>query len=183
MTTLRQEFGLDDIQSILPHRPPFLFVDRVIRLVPDKEIIAERTIRDDEPYFAGHFPKKHIMPGVLVTDALAQASGLLWGLSKRTTGAVLTKEPQIFFLASSTIKFVNPSFPGETLTLKSWSERSFGSLFSYSVEATVKRKVVAKGSLTLAMMDDASAALASPQGEKSTPSGASPGRLTRDGHV
>lgn len=146
-------YGLDDILSILPHRPPFLFVDKVTKLVPDKEIVAERAIRDDEPFFKGHFPQKHIMPGVLVMDALAQTSGLLWGLSKKATGAVLAKEPRIFFLASSTIKFVNPSFPGETLTLLAWFERSFGQLFSYSVEAIVKRKVVAKGSLTLAMMD------------------------------
>ncbi len=146
-------YGLEDILSILPHRPPFLFVDKVTKLVPDKEIVAERAIRDDEPFFKGHFPQKHIMPGVLVMDALAQTSGLLWGLSKKATGAVLTKEPRIFFLASSTIKFVNPSFPGETLTLLAWFERSFGQLFSYSVEAIVKRKVVAKGSLTLAMMD------------------------------
>jgi 3-hydroxyacyl-[acyl-carrier-protein] dehydratase len=160
--TLRQEYGQDDIRSILPHRPPFLFVDRVIKLVPDKEIIAERTIRDDEPYFAGHFPGKPIMPGVLVTDALAQASGLLWGLSKKVAKAALAGEPpfvkdfeppQIFFLAASTMKFVNPSFPGETLALRAWSEKSFGSLFNYAVEATVGRKVVAKGNLTLAMMD------------------------------
>jgi 3-hydroxyacyl-[acyl-carrier-protein] dehydratase len=194
-------YGMDDILSILPHRPPFLFVDRVLRLTPDKEIVAERLIRDDEPFFTGHFPQKHIMPGVLVTDALAQTSGLLWGLSKKATGAVLAKEPQIFFLAAMSIKFVNPSFPGETLTLLAWFERSFGALFSYSVEALVKRKLVAKGNLTLAMMDDASksltrddasAASASPKGEKSTPSGAlplrvlprvAPGRLTRDDKV
>jgi 3-hydroxyacyl-[acyl-carrier-protein] dehydratase len=158
-------YGLDEILAILPHRPPFLFVDRVIKLVPDKEIAAERMVRDDEPFFTGHFPQKHIMPGVLVTDALAQTSGLLWGLSKKATGAVLAKEPQIFFLASMNMKFINPSFPGETLTLRAWFERSFGSLFSYSVEAQVKRKLVAKGNLTLAMMDDASKS------------------LTRDGHL
>jgi 3-hydroxyacyl-[acyl-carrier-protein] dehydratase len=162
--TVKTEYGLDDILSILPHRPPFLFVDRVTRLLPDREITAERTIRDDEPFFTGHFPQKHIMPGVLVIDALAQTSGLLWGLSKKATGAVLAKEPQIFFLAASTIKFVNPSFPGETLTLAAWFERSFGTLFSYAVEATVRRKLIAKGSLTLAMIDAASAS------------------LTRDGH-
>ena len=169
--TIKQEYCLDDIQAILPHRPPFLFVDRVTMLVPDKEIEAERTIRDDEPFFTGHFPQKHIMPGVLVTDALAQTSGLLWGLSKKVAGgastsskegAVLAKEPppvgdveapQIFFLASANMKFVNPSFPGETLTLHAWFERSFGALFSYTVDAHVKRKLIAKGNLTLAMME------------------------------
>jgi 3-hydroxyacyl-[acyl-carrier-protein] dehydratase len=200
-------FSRDDICSILPHRPPFLFVDRVIKLVPDKEIEAERDIKDDEPFFAGHFPQRHIMPGVLVIDALAQTSGLLWGLSKKATGAVLAKEPSpvgqstrrvdveaphLFFLASSTMKFVNPSFPGETLTLLAWSQRSFGALFNYAVEAHVKRRLIAKGNLTLAMMDDASKSLTRddasrplevPDGVKSTPSGASKGRLTRDGHL
>ena len=146
-------FGMEDILAILPHRPPFLFVDRVLKLIADREIFAERTIRDDEPFFAGHFPQKHIMPGVLVTDALAQTSGLLWGLSKKVAGASLAKEPQIFYLASANIKFINPSFPGETLELHSRSETSFGTLFSYSVEACVGRKTVAKGTMALAMMD------------------------------
>lgn len=150
-----RSFTMDDIRAILPHRPPFLFVDRVTRLVPDKSIVAERDILDTEPYFAGHFPQKHIMPGVLVTDALAQTSGLLWGLSKKVSGATLAKEPQIFYLASANIKYVSPSFPGETLELYSTCETSFGALFSYSVEARVGRKTVAKGSMTLAMMDGA----------------------------
>jgi 3-hydroxymyristoyl/3-hydroxydecanoyl-(acyl carrier protein) dehydratase len=145
-------FGLDDIRSILPHRPPFLFVDRVIRMVTDKEIAAERELRDDEPFFAGHFPQNHIMPGVLITDALAQTSGLLWGLSRKANGISPAAEPQIFFLASANMKFINPSYPGETLLLLSSFETSFGSLFSYSVEAHAGKKLVAKGKLTLAMM-------------------------------
>jgi 3-hydroxyacyl-[acyl-carrier-protein] dehydratase len=146
-------FTIDDILAILPHRPPFLFVDRVTKLVADKSIVAERDISDTEPYFAGHFPRKHIMPGVLVTDALAQTSGLLWGLSKKVPGATLAKEPQIFYLASANIKYVNPAFPGETLELLSTCETSFGTLFSYSVEARVGKKTVARGSMALAMMD------------------------------
>jgi 3-hydroxyacyl-[acyl-carrier-protein] dehydratase len=146
-------FGMEDILEILPHRPPFLFVDRVVRLAPDREILAERTIRDDEPFFAGHFPQKHIMPGVLVTDALAQTSGLLWGLSKKAGGASPAKEPRLFYLAQANMKFVSPAFPGDTLKLHSRSETSFGSLFSYAVEASVGRKTVAKGTLALAMID------------------------------
>ncbi|HMD68457.1 MAG TPA: 3-hydroxyacyl-ACP dehydratase FabZ [Chitinivibrionales bacterium] len=146
-------FTMEDILSILPHRPPFLFVDRVVKLVPDREIVAERAIRSDEPFFAGHFPGKPVMPGVLVTDALAQTSGLLWGLSKKVKGAAPEKEPAIFFLASASMKFISPSFPGETLVLLSKCETSFGSLFSYSVEACVGRKTVARGTMALAMMD------------------------------
>ncbi len=160
--TEHRTFELEDILAILPHRPPFLFVDLVTRLVVDKLIIAERTIRDDEPFFAGHFPQKHVMPGVLVTDALAQASGLLWGFSRKAAGGVSTSPtegvppasaPRMFYLASANMKFLNPSFPGETLELVSTCETSLGALFSYSVEAHVGRKIVAKGTLALAMMD------------------------------
>ena len=123
--TEHRTFELEDILAILPHRPPFLFVDLVTRLVVDKLIIAERTIRDDEPFFAGHFPHKHVMPGVLVTDALAQASGLLWGFSRKAAGGVSTSPtegvppasaPRMFYFASANMKFLNPSFPGETLS-------------------------------------------------------------------
>jgi 3-hydroxyacyl-[acyl-carrier-protein] dehydratase len=151
--TEHRTFGLEDILAILPHRPPFLFVDRVTRLVVDKLIIAERALRDDEPFFAGHFPQKHVMPGVLVTDALAQASGLLWGLSRKAADAPPASAPRMFYLASVNMKFLNPSFPGETLQLVSTCETSLGALFSYSVEARVGRKIVAKGILALAMMD------------------------------
>jgi 3-hydroxyacyl-[acyl-carrier-protein] dehydratase len=145
-------FGLDEIQSLLPHRPPFLFVDRVVGFEPDRQIEAERDIRPDEPFFVGHFPGKPIMPGVLIADALAQTSGLLWGFSKRARGEPTSETPEIFFLASAHIKFVAPAYPGQTLTLASSADRSFGSLFSYTVEAAVGRNVVAKGTLTLAMM-------------------------------
>lgn len=145
-------FSLEEILSLLPHRPPFLFVDRVVQFSADRSITAERRIGGDEPWFAGHFPDKPIMPGVLVGDALAQTSGLLWGFSKRAKG-VVSATPEIFFLASVNLKFVNPAAPGDTLTLRSEAERHFGALFSYTVEATAGRRVIAKGSLTLAMME------------------------------
>ena len=144
---------IDSIQAILPHRPPFLFVDRVIKLVPDVSIVAERDLKPDEFYFTGHFPGKPLMPGVLIVDALAQASGLLWGLSEkrsRETGKEASANvPRFFFLASVDMKFVNPAFPGDTLRLFAESQRQFGDLFNYSVEASVGRRQIAKGSLTL----------------------------------
>jgi 3-hydroxyacyl-[acyl-carrier-protein] dehydratase len=145
-------FSLDDILKILPHRPPFLFVDSVKKLVPEKQIVALREIRPDEPFFAGHFPGKPIMPGVLVTDALAQTSGLLWGFSKQIRENKPSEKPEIFYLAAVNVKFIAPSYPGETLEMTAFADRNFGSLYTYSVEALVKRKVIAKGSLTLAMV-------------------------------
>lgn len=147
-------FGLQDILAILPHRSPFLFVDRVTQLIPDKRIIAERILLPEEPHFAGHFPTRPIMPGVLVTDALAQTSGLLWGLSKVVKNNGVPEKPEIFFLASVNMKFTSPASPGETLRLFAEADRVFDRLHTYTVEATSGRMVIAKGSLTLAMKDE-----------------------------
>ena len=141
-------YDIDAIKAILPHRPPFLFVDRVIKLAPDVSIVAERDLKTDEFYFTGHFPGKPMMPGVLIVDALAQTSGLLWGLSEKRSHETTTA-PQFFFLASVDMKFVNPAFPGDTLRLFAEAQRQFGDLFNYAVEASVGRRQIAKGSLTL----------------------------------
>lgn len=150
MTTYR--FSLDEILEILPHRPPFLFVDKVSKLVPDRLIVTERFIRPDEPFFAGHFPGRPVMPGVLVMDGLAQTCGLLWGFTKKIRGGAVSDVPEIFFLAASNMKFSNPAYPGETLEMTARADRRFGALYAYEVEAVSKRKVVAGGNLTLAMV-------------------------------
>jgi 3-hydroxymyristoyl/3-hydroxydecanoyl-(acyl carrier protein) dehydratase len=146
-------FTMDDILGILPHRPPFLFVDKVVKLLPDKTIICERTLMPDEPHFAGHFPVKPIMPGVLVTDALAQTSGLLWGLTKKVNTGDTSDTPEIFFLASVSMKFTHPAKPGDILRMTAHKDRSFGNFHTYEVEAVCGRNVIAKGSLTLAMKE------------------------------
>ena len=146
-------FGMDEILSVLPHRPPFLFVDRVTRLVPFRSITAERALREDEPHFAGHFPARRIMPGVLITEALAQTSGLLLGLSRRGAATDAPTAPPMFYLAANTMKYTATAAPGETLTLKAESEAGFGALFRFQVEATAGRRLIASGSLTLALIE------------------------------
>jgi len=157
MTTSTYKFSIEDILGILPHRPPFLFVDRVLKLVTDKSIVTERDLLPDEPHFAGHFPGKPIMPGVLVTDALAQTSGLLWGFTQKVklSGDIgsNSKTPEIFFLAAANMKYTYPAEPGCTLRMTSTKDVSFGAFHSFIVEATSGRNLIAKGTLTLAMRD------------------------------
>lgn len=144
-------FGRDEILAVLPHRPPFLFVDRVVELDPFKRIVAERLLVADEPFFAGHFPQQPIMPGVLVSEALAQTSGLLLGLSRRVAGtdAAGVGDGAMFYLASVNVKYVSPSVPGERLTLCATCERDLGRLSRFNVEASVGRRLIAAGSITL----------------------------------
>ncbi|HVM60837.1 MAG TPA: 3-hydroxyacyl-ACP dehydratase FabZ [Verrucomicrobiae bacterium] len=144
-------FENDAVREILPHRPPFLFVDRVTQLAPGRSIVAERLLRADEPQFAGHFPQRAIMPGVLVTEALAQTSGLLLGLSR----SAAQPAGAMFYLATSNMKFLSPAVPGETLTLRAESERDLGRLSRFAVEAAVGKRLVATGTITLAMVEGA----------------------------
>jgi 3-hydroxyacyl-[acyl-carrier-protein] dehydratase len=145
-------FELQDILPILPHRAPFLFVDRVLEIEPGQRILAERALRPEEPYFAGHFPGRPLMPGVLVTEALAQTSGLLLGLSDKLGGVPPPVEPRNFVLARTSLKFTHPAVPGDVLQLRSALERNFAGLFRFEVEACAGRQVVASGSLTLALV-------------------------------
>jgi 3-hydroxymyristoyl/3-hydroxydecanoyl-(acyl carrier protein) dehydratase len=145
-------FGMEDILRFLPHRPPFLFVDRITAFKSGVSIKGIREIRADEYFFSGHFPGKPVMPGALILDALAQTSGLLWGFTREAENQNTPQTSVLFFLASANVKFINPSFPGDTLELTAFAKESFGSLLSYDVEASVGRKIITKGRLTLAMM-------------------------------
>jgi 3-hydroxyacyl-[acyl-carrier-protein] dehydratase len=139
------------IKKIIPHRDPFLFVDSVLSFHSGKTLVAERFLFADEYFFKGHFPDKPIMPGVLVTEALAQASGLLLGLTLQEMQASIAPRHQNLYLASADMKFLSPAEPGETLCLKSTLKKQFGNLTLFTVSATVKDRPVAKGTLALGM--------------------------------
>ncbi len=91
--------------------------------------------------------------GVLVAEALAQTSGLLLGLSDKLTATVPLEHPKMFFLATTNVKFTHPAKPGDVLVLCSASDKSFGGLFRFNVEAIVGRNVIASGALTLALVE------------------------------
>ena len=79
--------SITDILKILPHRYPFLLVDRVVECVPDKRLVAIKNVTVNEPFFTGHFPGAPVMPGVLIVEAMAQASGLLISYNRKTTSS------------------------------------------------------------------------------------------------
>lgn len=143
-------YDISVIKEILPHRSPFLFVERVMNLEVGDKIIAEKDLSLDESFFAGHFPEKPIMPGVLVSEALAQTSGLLLGLTWKERGQSLDRGKANLFLATVNIKFSAPAKPGETLRLEASVKKEYGKLFFFEVAAYVESNQIAKGTLTLA---------------------------------
>ncbi len=104
---------IQEIQKILPHRPPFLLVDRILELEPGKRIVGLKNVSMNEPFFVGHFPNFPVMPGVLIIEALAQTGGIL----------ALREIPDaddklVFFAAIENAKFRRPVRPGDQLRLE-----------------------------------------------------------------
>lgn len=131
-----------DIKRILPQRFPFLFIDKVLSLVPGERIVALKNISGNEAVFLGHFPTEAIFPGVLLTEAMAQASGiLLLGTHKYPNTRML--------LAHSDVRFLHPVAPGDQLSIEveTFKSSKLGAIVNGKVN--VEGKLVAKGQLTL----------------------------------
>ncbi len=128
----------DEIQSILPHRPPFLFVDEVVE-VSDTRIVAKRDIRADEYFFSGHFPNEPIMPGVLIVEALAQTGGVM--LLRKHKGAIP------LFMGIERARFRKMVRPGDTLAMEVELLQERGSIVKISGVAKVKAEVVCEATI------------------------------------
>ena len=146
MMTDQPPYDVSVIKEILPHRDPFLFVDRIVNISSGNNIVAEKDLLSDEWYFRGHFPGEPIVPGVVVSEALAQTSGLILGLTKRARD----QEKSKLFLANLSIKFSSPAKPGETLRLTAKLKKEYGKMFLFEVTAQVSNRRIAGGTLALA---------------------------------
>lgn len=162
----------DEIKKCLPQREPFLMVDRVVDFDEKVGIVAELDLPESLPFFKGHFPNMPIMPGVLMTEALAQTCGLYVALAKKNAaggnsgcaagceadnpsgGAFGGESGELFFLASSNIKFKSVVRAGATLTMKAQQGRGFGGLYSFSASAYNGRELAATGTIVLASKEN-----------------------------
>jgi len=141
----------EEIRSLLPQKYPFLFIDRVVELEEGKKIVCVKNVSGNEPVFVGHFPDFAIMPGVLIIEAMAQASIILF---KKSLPAQQNDKNTVFLLASvNNARFTKPVFPGDQLFVEIIVEKivSKGAI----VQATVKveEKTVAKASLTFGIAE------------------------------
>lgn len=140
----------EEIRSLLPQKYPFIFIDKVTEFEEGKRIVCVKNVSGNEPVFVGHFPDFAIMPGVLIIEAMAQASIILFRKSLPTSG----NSDTVFLLASvSNARFTRPVFPGDQLFVEIIVEKivSKGAIVQASVK--VSEKVVAKATLTFGIAD------------------------------
>ena len=136
------------ILQTLPHRFPFLLVDRVIEIERGKRIVALKNVTINEPFFTGHFPHRPVMPGVLMLEALAQAAALL---SFDALGTTADQNTVYYFAGVDNARFKRPVEPGDQLMLHVTLDRMKAGLFKYSAHATVGGEMVVEAELKCAM--------------------------------
>jgi beta-hydroxyacyl-ACP dehydratase FabZ len=136
-----------DIVRILPHRYPFLLVDRVTELESGKRVVGWKNVTANEPFFRGHFPGNPIMPGVLILEAMAQVGGVLARLS--VPGALDEKENRgVYFMAIDKAKFRKPVVPGDRLVFELEALRTGSRVWKMAGRAFVDQALAAQAELT-----------------------------------
>ncbi|KHE92059.1 MAG: 3-hydroxyacyl-ACP dehydratase FabZ [Candidatus Scalindua rubra] len=136
--------NFEEVRELVPQKYPFLFIDKVIELQKESRIVCLKNISGNEPFFAGHFPDFAIMPGVLIVEALAQASIILFKKSFSTE----QHKDKVFLLASANVRFSKPVFPGDQLILEIDIEKVISSAAIVKGVAKVGDKVVTKATLS-----------------------------------
>ena len=140
--------GVEQIQELLPHRYPFLLVDRVIELVPDTSVVALKNVSVNEPFFQGHFPGHSVMPGVLIVEAMAQTAGLLTQISNRLKGGA--GSPLFYLVKIDNARFNAVVAPGDQLRMEVVQKRLMRGMGLFHARSFVDGKEVASCELMCA---------------------------------
>lgn len=142
--------SIEDIMAMLPHRYPFLLVDKVIECEPFESIVAVKNVTYNEPFFTGHFPDSPVMPGVLILEAMAQATGVLAFHSFKTT----SKSNAMYYLVGvDKARFKNPVGPGDQLILKASLKRNIRGIYRFEATAYVEEQLVSSAEFMTTEME------------------------------
>ncbi|MCB1906865.1 MAG: 3-hydroxyacyl-ACP dehydratase FabZ [Rhodocyclaceae bacterium] len=140
--------NIHEILQYLPHRYPFLLVDRVTELVEGEHIVAIKNVTMNEPFFPGHFPHHPVMPGVLIVEAMAQAAAVL---SFKTMGALPDDDSVVYFAGIDGVRFKRPVTPGDQLVMTVSILNSKRNIWKYKAVARVDGEVAAEAELMCAL--------------------------------
>jgi 3-hydroxyacyl-[acyl-carrier-protein] dehydratase len=142
-----EKLDIEAIMRQLPHRYPFLLVDRVLACVAGEYLHALKNVTFNEPFFPGHFPHRPVMPGVMIIEALAQAAGIL---AFKTVKLVPDSETRFYFVAIDKARFRKPVEPGDQLILKVTLKRAFKGIWKFHGSAEVDGIEVASAEMMVA---------------------------------
>ena len=140
---------IGEIMEMIPHRYPFLLVDKVTDVIPDASAIGIKNVTMNEPFFQGHFPDHPIMPGVLIVEAMAQTSAILVieATGKKASGVV-------YFMTIEQARFRRPVGPGDRLELHVEKQRSRGNVWKFRGEAKVDGRLMAEATYSAMIVEE-----------------------------
>ncbi len=146
----RKSIDVLEVMKLIPHRPPFLMIDRVEDIAPGESAVGVKNITIDEPFFAGHFPQRPVFPGVLIVEAMAQTAAVLVveTLGDEAMGKL------VYFMTIDSARFRKPVVPGDQLRLEVRVQRHRGPVWKFSGEAKVDDQIVAEATYSAMIMDD-----------------------------
>jgi 3-hydroxyacyl-[acyl-carrier-protein] dehydratase len=144
------QMDIHEILQHLPHRYPFLLIDRVLDCEPGKNIVALKNVTINEPFFPGHYPHHPVMPGVLIVEAMAQAAAIL---SFKTMGSLPSDDSVYYFVGIDDARFKRPVGPGDQVIFKVEIQSNKRGIWKYGAVAEVDGKVVAEGNLMATLRD------------------------------
>ena len=145
-----ETLDIERIMKMIPHRYPFLLVDRLIDVVPNESAVGIKNVTIGDIWFQGHFPGKPVMPGVMIIESMAQTAAVL---------VVHTLGPDaegklVYFMSIEGARFRKPVFPGDTLHVHVHKQRTRGNVWRFSGEAKVKSQTVAEATYTAMILDE-----------------------------
>jgi 3-hydroxyacyl-[acyl-carrier-protein] dehydratase len=141
--------NVEQIKALLPHRPPFLLIERLTDIVPNESAVAYKAVSINEPHFMGHFPNYAVMPGVLIVEAMAQAAGALVMHSLGQSA----ENKLVFFMTIDNARFRKPVTPGDTLRMPVKAIRRRGPVWKFSGQAYVGEALSAEAEFSAMIAD------------------------------
>lgn len=147
------EINIDEIQRLIPHRYPFLLIDKLVDVHLGKEAIGIKNVTMNEWFFQGHFPDKPIMPGVLIVEAMAQAAGALVVKTLEHHENKMDAEKAVYFMSIEEAKFRKPVYPGDVLRLKVSFLKSRGAVWKFQGQALAGDQLMAEATFTAMITD------------------------------
>lgn len=140
--------NITEILKYLPHRYPFLLIDRVVEFEADKRVVALKNVTMNEPFFPGHFPHHPVMPGVLIVEAMAQAAAVL---SFKSMGTMPDENQVVYFAGIDKVRFKRPVTPGDQLVMEVVITNNKRNIYKYSAVARVDGEIAAEAELMCAL--------------------------------